>query len=129
MRPQNVWFQLDTGVAGAGHMVDTREELQAMCVEPSRGRASTWSASPVAVSSTICVIHPLAVRRARPISRGQQPWRSNYSRARSSVAETGWTCSAPGESRTPSTRISASPQRPCYALRPRTRSRKFRHPL
>src|SRR5262249_9491697 len=45
---QDVGFQLDIGLAGAG---------------ASRSRASTWSASPLAVSSTMCVFCPLAGAR------------------------------------------------------------------
>jgi hypothetical protein len=42
---QDVGFQLDIGLAGAGRMVDAREQLQACASSASRSRASTCASS------------------------------------------------------------------------------------
>jgi hypothetical protein len=56
---QDVGSELDISLAAADRVVDAREQLHAMRSSASRSRASTWSASPPAVSSTVCVSYPI----------------------------------------------------------------------
>ena len=78
-------------------MVDAREQLQAMRVE--RLAQPRLDLAGIAAGGQLDHMRNLSARgQAHDRSQsGQQPWRSKYSRARSSAAGTGWTCSARGE--------------------------------